>query len=71
MYMETIFDMYKLGDLEKNIFIIKTFFLIFYTYLCNFKFTNQKIIINWKSIFEFVIIAIISIVCSNIKYELL
>ena len=69
-FMEAISNMYALGDLEKSVFIIKTFFIILYTYLCNFKFTNQKIKFSFRFIGEIFIIGIIALICSDIRYEI-
>jgi len=56
------------SNLEINIGIIKTIFIIICTYYTNFKVENRKISTIHKLIYHIVYILIIATICSLIRY---
>ena len=65
------FDLiYKAGNIEMQIFILKNIFISLCSYFLSLKLINKKVKFNFKFIFVNLIIIFISIICGIIKFEI-
>ena len=61
---------YMQNNVEINISIIKTVFIILCTYYTNFRITNTKLELSFKLLYKYIYIVVIAIICGLIKYGL-
>ncbi len=61
---------YIQNNVEINISIIKTVFIILCTYYTNFRITNTKLEFSFKLLYKYIYIVVIAIICGLIKYGL-
>lgn len=61
---------YMQNNVEINISIIKTVFIILCTYYTNFRITNTKLEFSFKLLYKYIYIVVIAIICGLIKYGL-
>lgn len=59
---------YMQNNVEINISIIKTVFIILCTYYTNFRITNTKLELSFKLLYKYIYIVVIAIICGLIKY---
>ena len=61
---------YVSNNLEIQLGIIKIVYIFICSYFCNIKILDQKIKLNFKSIFKFILIVFNSILFAVVRYEI-